>query len=255
MSDENPNTTDEALPDAADTTLAEDAQDTLSADAGDDTVAGEAGDDTIAADAGDDTVQADAGDDAVQAAAADDAITDAPAPRDEITVAVEPDDTDREFDEAIKEIQNDDMLSAGQKRSEVLKLKVQQEDRTERRRSQAKSRENDARDAAAAEFGVTRAVLDKTWKEACLQAKKETGEENTAVAKYILKQKFAAAKKPAATKAPAKKPAPKVVTTATGARLAPPGGGAQRTVKPAPTAADIFVKGNWAYPADTYPQN
>lgn len=233
---------------AADTTLSSDTDDTLQADsAADTTVAGE-GADTIAGEAVD--------------AVADDAVglPDEPGPStptepgptsqlppESPQIKLEPDDLERDFDAAIAAVDQDDVLTVGQKAAERVRLKAEKNRHTRDRQRDVQAAEENARNAEARRLGVSRAVFDAKWGEACDEAHKQGL--GLDAAKLLLRQKVAGQKKPAAAATPPKKKLPAVVTTATGARLSPPGGaGPSRDLKPKLSAEDTFDQGNWVVP-------
>lgn len=153
------------------------------------------------------------------------------APATKITVVLAPDALDGEFDEAIKEIEADDMLSPSNKRAQKLALKVQQEERNNRRHREAVKDEEEARDTESKRLGVSREDFDKMWGEAWKEAASELGSPNYGAAKILLNQKIKAAKtvKPAAETPAAPRLARTTTTVPPGARLSPPGGGVART--------------------------
>ncbi len=91
--------------------------------------------------------------------------TPAPAkpPRVRAPVTVEPDAMDAEFDQAIKDIDADDMLSSGQKAKEKLELKTRWEERTERRTKKAEEAQSSIWQNESARTGVTAEQCENAW--------------------------------------------------------------------------------------------
>ncbi len=144
---------------------------------------------------------------------------------------LEPDEMDRRFDAAILALDADDMLTDAQKEAEKLNLETQREARNERRQAQAIAAEDTFRNAEATRLGVTRAVLDASWEQACKDSVKLQGD--LGASRALFQQRIAAVKtkaKPGTAKpttaAQAKptppKPAAPTPITRQGARVAPP---------------------------------
>lgn len=115
--------------------------------------------------------------------------------RQPVTVAA--DAQDAKIDAAIKAIEADEMLTPGQKAAELVRLEDLKESRAIRRQSQADDAEERTRNQAAADFGVTRKVLDQSWEDSVVECQKKFGKFSYEAAMLILESKLAGKKTPA----------------------------------------------------------
>ncbi len=139
-------------------------------------------------------------------------------------VPVDTSDLDKDLNEAIQAINDDEMISPGEKALKRLQARQYHEQTVGNRQNLAEQRETRARDAEARRLGCNRAQLDKAWEQACGDVQKQLGRHSRDAALMLLPTKIAALKKPAAPVKPAATPARDNAGRFAGAEIAPPTG-------------------------------
>lgn len=82
-----------------------------------------------------------------------------------VVYAPEPDDFDKEAESAIEDIKNDDMLSPGQKRAELLRIREMQDQRRERRQQRVETHYDRTWNTESKRQGIDRPKLESIWNE------------------------------------------------------------------------------------------